>query len=140
VLDSFIGNISHHLLLDGFIWNCLACHLLDLGLDGEQVWATRPFTLLHGDVNPGNLWRRKDSKDGGEALIFGDWQVLMKCPIAWDFITIFLCTKDTDTVALLKDYHAELLKVGRRKATRRNATLFLASSFSIALFWCLEKR
>ena len=104
------------------------------------MWATRPFTLLHGDVNPGNLWRRKGSKDGGEALIFGDWQVLMKCPIAWDFITIFLCTKDTDTVALLKDYHAELLKVGRRNETRRNATLFLASSFSIALFWCLEKR
>ena len=46
-------------------------------------------------MNPGNIWRQKDKKQ--EEFIIGDWQVLFKCPVAWDFITLFLCTKGLDT-------------------------------------------
>ena len=57
----------------------------------EKAWETRPCTLLHGDVNPGNIWRRKAGVD--EEFVFGDWQLILRGPVAWDFITLLICTK-----------------------------------------------
>ena len=57
----------------------------------EKAWESRPCTLLHGDVNPGNIWRRKGGVD--EEFVFGDWQLILRGPVAWDFITLLICTK-----------------------------------------------
>ena len=101
----------------------------------EVAWKDRPCTLLHGDVNTGNLWQRKDGSSGDE-LVFGDWQLIMKSPIAWDFVTIFLCTKGVDTVALLKEYYAELLNVRPEVAeTYPYETLLNDVAVSMTLFW-----
>ena len=61
----------------------------------EAIWAKRPMTLVHGDCNPGNVWRQKDKKQ--DEFVIGDWQLLLKCPIGLDFATLYLCTKGLDT-------------------------------------------
>ena len=60
----------------------------------EAVWNTRPLTLCHGDMNPGNIWRQKDK--GQEEFVIGDWQLVAKWPVAWDFVLLFLCTQGLD--------------------------------------------
>ena len=102
----------------------------------EIAWKERPCTLLHGDVNPGNLWRRKEETGSAAEMIFGDWQLILKCPIAWDFITLYLCTKGVDTPALLKEYYSELLKVRPDVAkTYPYQTLVNDVAISLNLFW-----
>ena len=103
----------------------------------EAVWNTRPLTLCHGDMNPGNIWRQKDK--GQEEFVIGDWQLVAKWPVAWDFVLLFLCTQGLDikvrcsqrfpaayrnqlvadltemsfaySQGCLADYHAELVRV-----------------------------
>ena len=45
--------------------------------------AKAPMSLVHGDVNPGNIWKSKLGKEGDEKYLFADWQLLRMAPIAW---------------------------------------------------------
>eukprot|EP01052_Picozoa_sp_SAG31_P035765 SAG31_NODE_4360_length_3312_cov_2.190787_2_plen_235_part_00 len=46
-----------------------------------------PSTLVHGDVNPGNIWKTKLGKTGDDKYCFADWQIVRIAPAAWEFAT-----------------------------------------------------
>ena len=49
--------------------------------------ATAPMSLVHGDVNPGNIWKTNQGKLGDDKYCFADWQLLRMGPVAWEFTT-----------------------------------------------------
>jgi len=49
--------------------------------------ADAPMTLVHGSVNPGNLWKTTLGKSGDEKYCFADWQLVRMAPVAWEFTT-----------------------------------------------------
>ena len=62
-------------------------------------------------LDRGNVWRKKDKSQ--EEFTIGDWQLPVKMPCIYDFLTLFICLDPTkiDTVALVTDYHNELCMV-----------------------------
>ena len=38
--------------------------------------AEAPMTLIHGDVNPGNIWKSRSGKTGDEKYCLADWQLM----------------------------------------------------------------
>jgi hypothetical protein len=48
----------------------------------EKLHQSRPMTLIHGDLNAGNIWK---SKANAEDLVFTDFQLLKMAPIGFDF-------------------------------------------------------
>ena len=47
-----------------------------------KMWSSRPVTLVHGDLNAGNIWKKKSDES---QLCFCDWQNLRMCSVALDF-------------------------------------------------------
>lgn len=76
--------------------------------------ATRPFTLVHGDYHPKQLFF--PSASGGEFSVI-DWQFSFVAQGAWDLARIILTGQDIETrrerePALIRQYHAALLEHG----------------------------
>lgn len=49
--------------------------------------AKAPMTLVHGDMNPGNIWKSKQGKTGDDKYCFIDWQLFKMAPAACEFAT-----------------------------------------------------
>lgn len=77
---------------------------------GQQILSSRPQTILHGDLNSGNLWKSK--KDGGGFLL-ADWQLLRMGPVGMDFLTMTFFqerhTVDRGQYRQLMEHHHALL-------------------------------
>jgi hypothetical protein len=77
----------------------------------EKIQQSRPMTLIHGDLNCGNVWRNKMRHDD---FLFADWQMLKMAPIGLEFGTLLLIMPDNTavsgdkTVELIRTYHARL--------------------------------
>ena len=46
-----------------------------------------PNTLIHGDINPGNVWKSKLGLTGDDKYAFADWQLTRMAPAAYEFTT-----------------------------------------------------
>ena len=90
---------------------CTSAGLLALWDKAHAIWSTRPTTIIHGDLNTGNMWKTKS--DGG--IVMADWQLTRMAPPAIDLFTMFLLA-DVDAVGngkwreLIEHYHALLAK------------------------------
>ena len=75
--------------------------------------ADSPLTLVHGDVNPGNIWKTTLGKTGNDKYCFADWQVTRLAPPAWEFTTpqIGHVPGLASLVDSMKAYHAELCRL-----------------------------
>lgn len=75
--------------------------------------ATAPMTLIHGDMNPGNIWKSSTGKTGDEKFCFADWQLLRMGPVAWEFATpqIGMFPGVASLVDSMKEYHTYLCKL-----------------------------
>ena len=83
-----------------------------------------------------NIWRSKANP--GEEFIIADWQLMLRGPPAWDFATLFLCTKGVDTKRLLKEYHNELVRIRPEvKQTYPYETLVADVAIAFNLFWLM---
>jgi aminoglycoside phosphotransferase (APT) family kinase protein len=77
----------------------------------HSIWSTRPTTIIHGDLNTGNMWKNK--ADGN--IVMADWQLMRMAPPALDFFTLFFLA-DLDAVGngkwreVIEYYHALLTK------------------------------
>jgi len=86
----------------------------------EEIQKSRPMTLIHGDLNCGNVWRSKSQPD---KFLFADWQLLKMAPVGFEFSTMLLILPDDtavrgDRVAeLLRAYHARLPSEMREEYT-----------------------
>jgi len=76
-----------------FAADCFAFDITagDGGNDGKIIYkeAMRrlrkaPMTIVHGDMNPGNVWKSRTS----DSLCYADWQVTRQAPAAWEFVTL----------------------------------------------------
>jgi aminoglycoside phosphotransferase (APT) family kinase protein len=56
-------------------------------MKGMAIANTRPMTIIHGDLNSGNVWKSK-AHDG--SLLLADWQIARMAPPGADFFTMFL--------------------------------------------------
>lgn len=72
-----------------------------------------PMTLIHGDVNPGNLWKSKHGKEGDDKYCFADWQLVIMGPSAWEFTTpqIGIFPGVASLLTCMQAYHANLCKL-----------------------------
>ena len=72
--------------------------------------AILPHSLIHGDVNPGNIWKSHLGKTGDEKYCFADWQLMRTAPVAWEFTTpqIGIFPGLASFLECLKTYHANL--------------------------------
>ena len=52
---------------------------------------TRPWTFVHSDFNPGNIWKKVGSGDEGP-YTYGDWQLGGRGPPCVDFINLLVFT------------------------------------------------
>ena len=50
--------------------------------------AARPMSFIHGDFNPGNLWKKADSTTDEGPYLYGDWQLGGMGPICFDFLCV----------------------------------------------------
>lgn len=75
--------------------------------------AKSPMTLIHGDVNPGNIWKSSTGKTGDERYCFADWQMLRMGPCAWEFTTpqIGIYPGVSSLIDSMKEYHRNLCKL-----------------------------
>jgi len=73
----------------------------------EKIMQSRPMTLVHGDLNCGNVWKNKNNPMG--ELLFSDWQILQMCPAVLDFGTMLVMLPHgptrAETLQLMKTYH-----------------------------------
>ena len=75
--------------------------------------ADSPLTLVHGDVNPGNIWKSTLGKTGNDKYCFADWQLTRLAPPAWEFTTS-QCGHVPGLASIvdsMKAYHAELCRL-----------------------------
>jgi hypothetical protein len=72
-----------------------------------------PMSLVHGDVNPGNIWKTTLGKTGDEKFCFADWQLLRMGPVAWEFTTpqIGIYPGLASLLESMKTYHSNLCKL-----------------------------
>jgi len=75
--------------------------------------AKAPVTLIHSDVNPGNLWKSTTGQTGDNKYCFADWQLIRMGPSAWEFTTpqIGIAPGLASLLACMKAYHANLCKL-----------------------------
>lgn len=77
---------------------------------GMEILSSRPQTIIHGDLNSGNVWK---SKTPGGGFLFADWQLARMGPIGLDFFTMFLFqereTVDEGKAERLIEEHLERL-------------------------------
>merc|ERR550532_3171845 len=73
----------------------------------SKIMQSRPMTLVHGDLNCGNVWKNKNNPMG--ELLFSDWQILQMCPAVLDFGTMLVMLPRgptrAETLQLMKTYH-----------------------------------
>jgi len=73
----------------------------------DKIMQSRPMTLVHGDLNCGNVWKNKNNPMG--ELLFSDWQILQMSPAALDFGTMLVMLSHgptrAETLQLMKTYH-----------------------------------
>ena len=79
----------------------------------EKIFSSRPFTMMHGDMNSGNLWK---SKDPSKPPLFADWQLFRMGTPGIDFFTLFAMVEfetfgPGSDIRLLKFYHQELCRL-----------------------------
>ena len=72
-----------------------------------------PVCLIHGDMNPGNIWKSTLGKTGIDKYCFADWQLTRMAPPAWEFTTpqIGHVPGLASMIASMKAYHAELCRL-----------------------------
>jgi len=75
----------------------------------EKLQQSRPMTLVHGDLNAGNIWKNKTN---AEDLVFTDFQLLKMAPIGFDFGIMLVVLPNgpsgEETTALMRAYHEKL--------------------------------
>merc|ERR1712093_632605 len=75
----------------------------------EKLQQSRPMTLVHGDLNAGNVWK---SKANAKDLVFTDFQLMRMAPIGFDFGTMLVILPNgpsgEETTALMHAYREKL--------------------------------
>jgi len=75
----------------------------------EKLQQSRPMTLIHGDLNAGNIWK---SKANAEDLVFTDFQLMKMAPIGFDFGIMLVVLPNgpsaDETTELMRAYHEKL--------------------------------
>jgi len=85
----------------------------------DEMMNTRPMTLVHGDLNAGNVWKKSSGLD--EQLMYADWQMFKMAPAGYDLGTMLVVLSggpnNEEMTDLFQTYHNALPTELRKEYT-----------------------
>jgi len=102
-IDRFAADLEKHKRLVGVM---------------SSILNSRPLTLIHGDLNAGNVWKNKTTPNDFTAI---DWQLIKMAPVGLEFGNMLIVLPKgpsaEDLTTMMRAYHDKLPSAARAEYT-----------------------